>query len=74
MAEDEMIPDTEIVYADGYAQRCEVIRQLVLTYEMVESEEGKTLLLRAIDRLICSIPVVEPKSATVRNLKDKPSL
>lgn len=74
MSDVEMLPDTEIIYADGYAQRCEVIRQLILTYEDLRSEEGKTALLRAIDRLLCSIPVVEPKSASVSKLKDKTSL
>jgi len=74
MSEVEMLPDTEIIYADGYAQRCEVIRQLILTYEEMQSEEGKAALLRAVDRLMCSIPVVEPKSASVSKLKDKTSL
>jgi len=74
MSEVEMIPDTEIIYADPYAQRCEVVRQLILTYEELQTEEGKAALMRAIDRLICSIPVVEPKSASVSKLKDKTSL
>ena len=74
MSEVEMLPDTEIIYADPYAQRCEVVRQLILTYEELQTEEGKAALMRAIDRLICSIPVVEPKSASVSKLKDKTSL
>ena len=74
MSEVEMIPDTEIIYADPYAQRCEVVRQLILTYEELQTEEGKAALMRAIDRLICSIPVVEPKSASGSKLKDKTSL
>jgi len=74
MSEVEMLPDTEIIYADPYAQRCEVVRQLILTYEELQTEDGKAALMRAIDRLICSIPVVEPKSASVSKLKDKTSL
>ena len=74
MSEELEVVQSGVVYADGYAERGEVIRQLVLTREDVGSELGQNLLERAIDRLICSIAVVEPKSATVRGLKAKSDL
>ena len=55
MSEELEVVQSGVVYADGYAERGEVIRQLVLTREDVGSELGQNLLERAIDRLICSI-------------------
>lgn len=71
---DEGVVEQEIVFADPFAERGEVIRNLAFALDEIQNEEGKAALLKAIERLTLSISVAEVKSAVVKGLKAKDSL
>jgi hypothetical protein len=71
---DEEILVQETIFADPFAERGEVIRNLAFALDEIQDEEGKAAVLKAIERLTLSISVAEVKSAVVKGLKAKDSL
>jgi len=68
MASEEVVVE-EVVFADAYAERGEVIRKLAFAVDLIKDRDGKDAVLRAMERLTLSIAVAESKTAILKGLK-----